>query len=162
MGLVLSGCAAFAQIGHGGEPQFWSDKHLPSDIPFVVTSAIDRNQLAAEDAITDQHKDVPYRFGVENEVLYNTSSSGIWRIDAENDKATWQLGIECPEAISVSIRFSEFKVPKGGNLFIWAAERDEFIGSFDHHSNSNGGSFATGLIHSNKVVVEIEMPLSKM
>ncbi|MFM9985031.1 MAG: trypsin-like serine peptidase, partial [Flavobacteriales bacterium] len=160
--LAFAGLSAIAQLGHGGEPSLWSDKHLPSDIPFVTTPAIDRDHLAIEDAITDQHKDVPYRFGVEHEVVFTTSSSGIWRIDAENDKAIWQLGIECPGALSVSIRFSEFSIPKGGNLFIWSAGRDEFIGSFDHRSNSNGGSFATGLIHSDKVVVELEMPISKM
>lgn len=161
-GLFLTCLTATSQVGHGGEPAVWSDKHLASDIPFIATPQIDLNLLAAEDAVTDQYKEAPYRFGVENAVNYSTSNSGIWRIDAQNNTAVWQLGIECPQALTVSIRFAEFKMPKGGEVFIWSAERDEFIGSFDHKSNGNGGSFATGLIHSDRVVVELTLPLSKM
>jgi len=121
-GLALSLFAA-AQLSHGGQPLNWANKAATSGIHYERMGAIDRERLALEDAITDQYKDIPYRFGVEFETNFDINNAGIITNDANLGTTTWMLGIECPGALSISIRFDEFQVPKGGQLFIWSADR---------------------------------------
>lgn len=148
-----------SQVSYGGEPQNWSDKRLSEDIPFVATDVPDYDRLALEDAITDQYKEVPYRFGVENEVNYGIENSGLWIINPESDFAIWQLGIYCPGARAISLRFDEYQLPQGSEVFIWSSDREEFLGSFTSKNNKPGGQLATGLIHGERVIVEYRVPL---
>lgn len=147
-----------AQISHGGQPYNWENKSLSSDIPFMRTDEVDLVALAAEDAIVDQHKDQPYRFGVEHETSFDLNNSGRILIDPATGREIWQLGIHCPEALSISIRFDEFRIPKGGEVFIWSADRKEFLGSFDHRNNKPSGILALGLIHGDKIIIEYSYP----
>ena len=156
----LSVSAFYSQVSHGGQPLSWSDKTLDQDIPFIHTPAIDPAQLAMEDAITDQHKDVPYRFGVEHEVNYTFENSGRWVINDKQDFAVWQLGLECPGAIAISVRFDQFHLPEGANVFIWSADRQEFLGSFTAENNKSNNRLAAGIIHGDKIVIEYIAPMA--
>lgn len=158
--LLFISSFSFAQLSSGGQPLNWDDKHIPTDIPFVGTDNPDYDRLNLEDAITDQHKDVPYRFGVEYEVSYGLDNSGNWKIDEENDLAIWQLGIECQGALAICLRFDAFRIPKGGNVYIWSGDREEFIGAFNHNNNDASGILATSLVHGDKVIVEYSLPLN--
>lgn len=149
---------AYSQVSYGGEPYNWNSKELSNVIPFERMAEVDVAVLAAEDAITDQFKDLPYRFGYEHEVSLNKNNSGFAFTDEVSGMKIWQLGIHCPGALSVSLRFDQFRVPKGGQVFIWSADRKEFIGSFDHRSNKESGILATGLVHGEQVVVEYMIP----
>ncbi len=159
LAFIAIGQFSNSQVSYGGEPQNWADKRLSPDIPFVVTEVPDYDRLALEDAITDQYKDVPYRFGVENEVNYGIGNSGLWIINPDSDVAIWQLGIYCPGARAISLRFDEYQIPKGGEVFIWSEDREEFLGSFTSKNNKPGGQLATGLIHGERVIVEYRIPL---
>jgi lysyl endopeptidase len=161
--LLAAACiaAAFvtsAQISQGGHPRNWQRKSVPSQIPFVQMGAIDIERLAMEDAVTDQFKDLPYRFGVEFPVSYTMDNSGVTTTDHAKGMSTWQLGIECAGALSISIRFDEFQLPKGGEVFIWSADRKEFLGAFNYKNMKPSGVLACGLIHGDKIVVEYNYP----
>jgi len=155
---LLAGTASVAQLSYGGQPKNWEVKTTSSDIRFERMGTIDRERLALEDAITDQYKDIPYRFGVEFETNFNINNSGSLTTDASNGTTTWLLGLECPGALSMSIRFDEFVVPKGGQVFIWSADRKEFLGSFNHKNMKPSGVLACGLIHGDRIVVEYTCP----
>lgn len=148
-----------AQIQQGGEPFDWQNKSIDSQIPFLRTEPLNLQQLAAEDAVADQYKDAPYRFGVEYEVNIDLiSQSTVF----QNEKHTiYQYGIECPDALNISLRFDTFNLPAGGSMYIWSADRREFIGSFNSTNNKDGGVFATGLVHGDKVIVELHIPTAK-
>lgn len=155
---LLAGTAAMAQLSHGGQPKNWEVKTTSADIRFERLGAIDRERLALEDAITDQHKDIPYRFGAEFETNFNINNSGVVTTDASTGTTTWRLGLECTGALSMSIRFDEFVVPKGGQVFIWSADRREFLGAFNHKNIKPSGVLACGLIHGEQLVVEYSCP----
>ncbi|MBL6866818.1 MAG: hypothetical protein ISQ97_06970, partial [Flavobacteriales bacterium] len=55
----------FGQVHHGGQPEWQIDI---STIPALRLPEIDRELLDAQDAVTDQYKEAPWRFGVEFEV----------------------------------------------------------------------------------------------
>lgn len=156
-GLALS-LFASAQLSHGGQPLNWSNKTAATGIQFERMGAIDRERLALEDAITDQYKDIPYRFGAEFETNFNINNSGTVTTDASTGNTTWMLGLECPGALSMSIRFDEFMVPKGAQVFIWSADRKEFLGAFNHKNIKPSGVLACGLIHGDKIVIEYTCP----
>ena len=156
-GLVLSLFAA-AQLSHGGQPLNWSNKTASNGIQYERMGAIDRDRLALEDAITDQYKDIPYRFGVEFATNFTLDNSGVLSHNTETGISTWSLGLECPGALSMSIRFDEFQVPKGGEVFIWSADRKEFLGAFNYKNMKPSGVLACGLIHGDKIVVEYNYP----
>ncbi len=151
---------ANGQLSHGGRPFDWNDKHLSDNIPFLEFDPVDIEALALEDAVTDQFKEAPYRFGVEHDVSYAIENSGRWIADKNSGRSIWQLGIFCPGAINISLRFDQFVLPKGAEVFIWSADREEFIGSFTHANNKESGILATGLIHGEKIIVEYSVPTS--
>ena len=69
LALVLSGkMVVHAQIAQGGAPWKWGSSIDLSNIPQITTGELDLTVLNAEDAVTDQYKEAPWRFGVEREV----------------------------------------------------------------------------------------------
>jgi len=67
-----------AQISQGGEPYNWNDKRIDTEIPYYNLPELDIELLTAQDVINDQHKELPFRFGVEHEVSLNVENSGRW------------------------------------------------------------------------------------
>ena len=149
-----------SQVSQGGQPLRWADKSIPSEIPVVTTPELDRAALAAEDAVTDQYKEAPYRFGVEVESSFNLQNSGNWIIDANSDFAVWQLGVECPGATSISFELSRFDIPKEAKLFVWNKDRSEFLGSFTKANMNTERTFGIGILHSDRVYLEYIVPIN--
>lgn len=150
-----------AQLSYGGEPYNWSDKRMDHSIPTIPMEPIDLEQVAAEDAVNDFTPGIPFRFGIQHSVNYSIHQYGQWIDDAVSGYSLWQLAIECPEAKSINLTFSEYVIPKGAKLFIWSADRQEYLGSFDHRNMDASGIFATGLLHTDKVVIELLVPTSQ-
>ena len=67
-----------AQISHGGSPINWGDATYQPTFEMHEMPNVDLDALAIEDAVTDQHKEAPWRFGVEQEVAFNLENSGTW------------------------------------------------------------------------------------
>ena len=117
--------------------------------------ALDIEQLAREDAATANFKDAPWRFGIEHEVLWDAETHGTW---------TQGRGVRCGDwahvilATSWSFYFSSFDVPKGGELFIWNASRDAYLGSFTYANEKPWDGLAIGLLDGSGVVLEYRQP----
>ena len=146
--------AAMAQVSFGGFPYNWEDKHVSSQISFNTMPAIDMEALAAEDAVVDQYKEAPYRFGFEHETAFGLNQAS-WR-SIENDKSIWQFGIECAGARTINLILEDFYLPKGAEMFIWSADREEFLGSFNHKNNQEYRVLATSILQHDKIVVEVQ------
>ncbi|MFT4662367.1 MAG: lysyl endopeptidase [Patiriisocius sp.] len=149
-------CASFlnAQIQYGGTPINWNSKSsLDMEIPTMVMPSLDMNTINAEDAVVDQYKETPYRFGFDHDVNYNFFEIAS-NIERKNGDKVWRMGINCPKATSINFLFGEFYLPEGGELFIWNQDRTEFLGSFTNANNKEFGSLAIGLIHDDNIVIE--------
>lgn len=123
----------------------------------VQLPAIDRTVLDAEDVVTDQYKEAPWRFGFEFPVEYTTTNSGYWI--QEGDENVWRLAVTCDHSVSVSLNFSEFNLQKGQYVFIWSPESGEYLGKFDYRNNKEWGSLATSVLYGSQVVVELHQPV---
>ena len=142
-----------AQISYGGAPR----RDLPTDgLPVHDFGSVDRGALAAEDAVTDRYKEVPWRFGVEHVADIGTERGGAWT--AVDGAPVWRTVVRCPGAQSISIRFDRFAVPKGGQVFLWATDGSGFLGAFDHRSMKPWGGLAVGVLAGEELVVEYRGP----
>ena len=144
---------AVAQITYGGSP--WSEGTRPETLHLP---SIDRAALAQEDGVTDRYKEAPWRFGVEHAVSYDAVSQGAWSV--EHGCRVWRLVVAAPGATNLSLRFATFDVPKGGQLFLYAADGSASIGALDHRNMKPWGGLATGVLATDELVVEYRQPLS--
>ena len=161
MALFLLPLTLLAQVPHGGGAPFWNTPGTNMDNPAWPVHrmpGIDLEALRAGDAVTDLVKSAPWRFGQEFEVNLGLTD-GVW-LDIE-DTRVWRTQIQAPGAMAMSLRFSEFDLPKGASLFIWSADRIEYIGGFDHRNMKDWGGLATGLVAGDAVVVEVHVPAGK-
>ncbi len=157
--LIAAVIAAFesqSQISHGGRPSFADEPQWIAAVNEIVTPAIPLEELRAADMITDQYKDLPYRFGYEHAVAVDMTTAGTW--SDHNGTRFCHLAIECPGALAISLRFDSFKLPKGSQLFISSPDGREFLGSFDHRNNKSHGRLACGLIQGERIIIEYSAP----
>ena len=154
LALVLPG-QVMAQISQGKMPQQWNTSE-PVSVEWMEFEALDMEQIAREDAATAKFKDAPWRFGIEHEVLWDAETHGTWTKEGAYD--VWRLGVRADLATSWSFYFSTFDVPKSGELFVWNASREAFLGSFTYANEKPWGGLAIGLLDGNGVVLEYRQP----
>ena len=148
--------STLSQIGHGGEPLLWGQSFEPA-LTWQTFDALDLEQLQAEDEVTATMKDAPWRFGIEHEVAWDMTNSGVWT--EEEGFRVWRLGVRAEGATSLSFYLSRFVVPKGGELFVWNAERTHYLGAFNHLNVKDWEGLALSLIEGDRVVLEYREPL---
>ena len=141
-----------AQITYGGSPWFEGLRPDP-----VIMPVIDREALAAEDEITDRYKESPWRFGVEHEVALNAVEHGAWT--TEQGHRVWRLTLAAEGATSLSVRFDAYRIPKGGEMFVYSTDNSEVIGALDHRNMKDWGGLAVGVIATDHLVLEYRQPL---
>ena len=137
--LALLGASATtqAQITYGGAP--FHTQELPEA---VALPALDRDALALEDDVTDRFKEAPWRFGVEHNVAWSCDHDGAWTL--EQGHKVWRMVVDAPGATCMSVRFSEYDMPKGGQLFLYDAQGGNVLGALDHRNEKPWGGLATG------------------
>ncbi len=145
-----------AQISHGGEPSNWSAP-ISSDLIMEDFSVNDLASVHREDAILDQHKDIPYRFGVNMEVDLSSSTHGIWTTQPNGDRV-WKLGMSSRNALSLNFVMDQFTIPEGGQVFVYAPNKKQLLGSFTSENASPEGSLGVGLISGDQVIIEYIEP----
>jgi len=152
-GILLHLTTATGQISQGGTP--WVEGARPEPMTLPV---LDRAALAAEDDVTDRYKEAPWRFGVDHEVALSPVTDGAWTV--EQGERVWRLVIAAPGATCLSVRFDRFAVPKGGQLFLYAANGSDVLGAFDHRNMKPWGGLATGVVATDGLVVEYRQPVA--
>lgn len=151
MGYFLS-----AQINIPFEPL--SHQFRLPDPPVVELTPPDVNKAREEDAITDQYKDIPWRFGLPVSVSFNTLNSGIWF--TEKNMAVWRLKIRIPGAKSLNVNYNKFHMPEGAKFFVYSPRKKSILGAFTSFHHNPDGRFATGFIYDDEIIFEINVPLS--
>jgi len=148
-----------AQISHGGSPINWGDATYQPTFEMQEMPDVDLAALAVEDAVTDQHKEAPWRFGVEQEVGLNLENSGTWTF--EDGMHVWRLGFNCPNALNVSFMLSRFVLPKEAQLYVYNAQRTAFLGSFTLENNKDWEGLSLGVLDGSSMILEYhESPAS--
>ncbi len=115
--LVLTIClSGYSQLNTGGTPFSFDHPNLiKSELIFETMPEVDIEQLFAEDAINDQYKDIPWRFGENLYVKLNPQNSGTWDALPKGDKV-WRFGIKCPGAYTINLTFDNYNFRRGQNF----------------------------------------------
>ena len=124
-----------AQIDQGGVPYSQSRADELPMAAGVHLPELDMATLAAQDAVNDLNKSIPYRFGYNHQVDLSPSNSGTWTTLSDGTRV-WRLGIACPEAISINFEFDSFDIPDGAKVFV-IDPSGRHIGAFTN-ANDNG------------------------
>jgi len=156
---VISSATISAQVSQGGSPLNWGDATYQPAFEMQEMPEVDLAALAVEDAVTDQHKEAPWRFGVEQEVSFNLENSGTWTF--EDGMHVWRLGFNCPNALNVSFMLSRFVLPNEAQLFVYNAQRTAFLGSFTQENNKAWEGLSLGVLDGSSMILEYhESPAS--
>jgi lysyl endopeptidase len=157
---LISLFSANAQVSHGGFPHNWEAK---SDIEpnEILLPELDYDALAQEDAVTDQHKDIPPRFAVPHDIFINFfSEATLVQTDNYN---LYTLRVKAPNATSLGVIFEEYELTQNAKLFLYASDKnDGFIGAFTHKNNKTWGSLGIQPIFSDDIIIELQIPANEV
>lgn len=146
-----------AQTTNLGGPIGWKDK-LPSKlVPVEVMPGYDQAVVDAEDVINDEGKDSPWRFGYKYSTNYSPSTSGIWST-LPNGTKVWQLGISCPDAMTVNLLLENYNLPEGAYLYLYDTDKTNRVGAYTARNNRTDGLLGTELVHGDNIIVEYVEP----
>jgi hypothetical protein len=144
---------AIAQVSEPGLPLTFSRSVLPEAEGAFVTTPPDLEQLAARDAA----EPVPYRFAEIVPVNLGIQNAGS-TIILPDGMRVWRLTIHSPGALAITVYFDRFRMPDQGRLFVYNPIRTEVLGAFTRKNENSLSTFATSLIHGDKVTVEYNAP----
>jgi hypothetical protein len=103
---LLIGFFSFAQVTNEGKPKSWSWEKSSILNPIILPK-VDLKKLQDEDAINDQRKDIPWRFGQEIIVDYNLQNAGQWTT-LDNGDRVWRIRFASKGAKTMNFLFSDF------------------------------------------------------
>ena len=154
----MAGFSGFlqAQISQGGFPpstRFILDK---SGITSINLQQPDVENLLREDEISDKHA-LPLRFAVSVPANIDFSKQGNWS-DLPDGGKVCRLSLNVPHAQALIVYYQIFRIPKGGQLFLYNHDKWQVIGAFTELTNLKGGAFANEMIQGEKVTLEYYQP----
>ena len=145
-----------SQLSEGGTPPGFKTTST-GQLHVISLPAINVDSLLAEDAVNEQHKGTPYRFGYNHLVNYNTSNSGTWTT-LENGDRIWQLDVKTTGSFSINLAFSNWAIPAGAKLFVYSKDHQQLLGGFTSANNTADKFFGTELINGDEAIVEYYEP----
>ena len=153
---LITGITVHSQIAFGGRAFGLMERGPELPAPMVHRlPAVDAAAMIAEDeARIAQGIKGPYRFGFNHHVNI-MMDAGTWT-DLPNGDRIWRLALECPEAFSIGLVFSEFVVPHGGLVFLYnnaGEQRGAYM------AGSGGGTvLATDHLSGERITIEYFEP----
>jgi hypothetical protein len=161
---LLPTVGAWAQISYGGQPLFFDGSpvrglSLPGNAarPLLVEMpALDLDSLRRLEAVETDVRG-GYRFAHKFHTAIGRETAGNEWLLADGSRV-WQVQIRSRGAWSINVLFTEFRVPEGGRLFLYSADRSYVVGSFDHRNHSPAGILPVKPVAGESIVVEYVEP----
>ena len=155
----LSTIACLGQIERGGEPVSWNlTEAIDPTLQIVDLPVVNSSALLAEDAMEVENRGKPYRFAISQDVNLNNTNDGRWTTLNNGDRI-WQLAINSVGAVSMSVTFDDFYLPKGTVLYVYSADRSGILGAFTSANNKDGQKFTTTHLPGDQLIIEYYEPL---
>ncbi|WP_306643638.1 trypsin-like peptidase domain-containing protein [Sanyastnella coralliicola] len=159
--LMLLYTQGFAQISQGGSPATFENNKINWHVPVMEMPPFDVDAMLAEDEINNEFKDAPYRFGKNFVLGRNLNNSGQWH-ELPNGDRVWLLKLTSPGAHSLNLSFDIFKIPEGGEVFVYSADHLHILGAFTSENNRDDLGFGTYPIPSDEIIVEYREPANQI
>lgn len=148
-----------AQISYGGTPTSFGSNFRESALDKVALTPYSLPSLHMEEIRQEDRSKPNNRFAKATFIDVKPENSGLWQTLPTGDRL-WRvlLKAQSEEVVGMCLRFDQFKLPAGGKLFVYTADKNVVLGAFTHENNHESGLFATTLIRGKEVVMEYYEP----
>ncbi len=147
--LLLFTGTIFGQ-GNAPEPRSWS--YGLESPEYIELNNLDLSSIIAQDFIADQDKSMPWRYGIERIVSADIFTHGQWTELADGTRL-WRMALRSPGALNLSLNFSDFYIPQGGQVQFYNAAQTDW--SKVHHGKAaENQRFGSWIIDGDAIVIE--------
>ena len=158
-GLLLLSPSASAQREWGGVPPSMDfergTRRSPAVLQTVVLPDVDAAALLEEDARAGRAG--AQRFAFAHDVALDPTNSGRWTTRDDGSRV-WELRLESPGALSLSLAFERFQLPAGAELFVRDDAGEVVRGAYTSQNHKPSGRFAVQPTPGEAVVLEYWEP----
>ena len=156
---TLAGClflagSAFGQIRHPGTPATEMFE-LSSDVETIVLDRPDIETMMAED---EARTDFKLRYGAVIKTSLGLDNAGTWSDLGDYGLKVWRLRLVSPGAHTIGVTFDLFRMPEGGKVFLYDAQKREVLGAYTHENNADSLVLGIEPVIGDDVVVEMVIP----
>lgn len=156
LSLVLLSLGAHAQVEHGGRP-LSAARALRKPLSTARMSPVRSDRLLAEDALAPGKGAL--RFAEILPVELGLRNAGVWEELGRGDRL-WRLRIHSPGAKSLALVFARYRLPPGGELFVYDDARKVVRGAYTELENRLDGQFAIRPLRGEAATLEYFEPAS--
>ena len=143
-------CANLTGQGNAPEPKSW-DYGLESP-EYTELSPLEMSAVMAQDIIADQDKSMPWRYGIGRTVSLDLLTHGQ-PTELSDGTQIWRLALRSPQALNLSLNFSNFYIPQGGQVQFYNGSRSDW--SKVHYTKEiTARKFGTWIIQGDEIVIE--------
>lgn len=154
---ILSFCAFFSalsQTANLGLPEIIRNSELKI-CSYIKQPSIDVAKEIAKDELDNFSR--VYRFGVEQLVSIDVFEKADKKI-LENGDILYQLGIFCPNAVSINVLFDQFELKNGVRMNLVSYHKGDYIGAYTSLNNNAAKQLGTDILYDNRVIIEVVQP----
>lgn len=142
----------------GETPLSWELGWKDSDVPLILSPALDMDIVKADDERRASEGLVPH-FAKFVPANYNLNNSGVWR-QLDNGDRVWRLRIEAEDALGEVLYFNDFYLPEGAKFFIYSDDHVDVFGAYTSLNNQSDRLYASSLLLSRECILEYYEPAS--
>jgi len=144
-------------------PSFFNTSEEAGPKPYAIQLA-DPNveSKIKEDAITDEYKDIAWRFGTLLPVNYTLTNSGEWSPNDDNGTSTWKLQLSFQQAKSINLNFNDFRLSAGARLFVSNENYTDVLGALTASNNKADRLFSIRPMKGRSITLELIVPQNEM
>src|SRR5688572_9149140 len=160
LALSLLSVAGGAQTEHGGRPpSLQRPLRLPT--PSARMQPVRADLLEAEDHAAEASgvRGGGLRFAEVLPVELSLADSGVWE-ELGRGARVWRLRISSPGAKSLSLVFSRYHLPQGGELYVYDDAHREVRGAYTDLENRLDGQFSVRPLRGGALTLEYYEPAS--
>ncbi len=158
--MALAGALALGLCGavHAKEPFEAGDvtRSTGTDgVEILSTPALRTEELIARH-IVDHKPGRPLRIGEPFALRADVDQVGTW--SREGDDAVWRLRLHSPNARSINLGFTNYRLPEGASLTLASANGQDRIRPFTAADNKPHGQLWTPIVAGEEAVLELRVP----
>jgi|GEM_PF-212068 len=148
-----------AQISHGGIPKGYDKKFWNNNLPRYTLPSFDVKAEMLADSIRESQMEgaKPFKYGKSIDVNLDFKAQAL--AEKQTDGATlYRLKVASPGAITLNFTFDKYRVPVGGEFFVYTPKHDFYLGSFNEKNNQEDGYLGVTLVPGDEMILEYYEP----
>ncbi len=133
-------------------------KQVPQTTEFLIMPLVNAEKEITKNEQSNLHNREKVQqygkvFEVDLDLLKSTKKDTL-----ANGELVYQLGITCPNALSINLVFDRFQLKMGSRLYIVGVTSNRYIGAYTSLNNSEAAVLGTELVEDSKIIIELIEP----